>query len=464
MTITTQILTYKCRLQPTRQQRRALEAVTEQQRQLYNAALQERIEAFSRKVPLTGKGISVSVFDQGRSLTQIRADDPAFRGVQRRIQAGTLDNLDRAYKAFFKRAKAGAGASAGFPRFKGRDFFRGFRFNAPLQIKWDGKRLRFAGVPGGLRVSARDRARLPTLIADPKGGGTWKGVSFSRDGNRWSVCFQAEVPIRPRAGDAGSASVGVDWGTSVLAMLSTGEELRNDRPGMKLAAEQASAQRSLARKKKGSKRRMKARRRTQAVARRIANKRSNNLNKVSARLVRHYGTVVIEDIAVKKMTRSVPKEDIPPVVTRGRNRAALDAAPYKLRQMLTYKAVREGCELIVVPAEHTTQDCSHCGTRGDVALVDREFHCENCGSTLPRKLNAAINILNRAGRGSAGGEQSPKPDDSPVRPRNTSGRRKPIADGARGSDAALSTTAQMIHTDGGSRRRGKSKARTISYA
>lgn len=106
------LLTYKYRLNCEARQHRALERILEQQRQLYNAALEERIECYRK----TGK--SLNDIDQSKSLTLIRADDPAFALVQRRIQRATLKRLDRAYKSFFRRAKAGAGAASGFPKFR----------------------------------------------------------------------------------------------------------------------------------------------------------------------------------------------------------------------------------------------------------------------------------------------------------------------------------------------------------
>jgi len=90
----TMLLTYKYRLNPEKRQHRALERILEQQRQLYNAALEERIEAYRKS------GRTITDVDQSRSLTQIRADDPAFAGVQRRIQRETLRRLNRAYKGF----------------------------------------------------------------------------------------------------------------------------------------------------------------------------------------------------------------------------------------------------------------------------------------------------------------------------------------------------------------------------
>lgn len=110
----TMVLTYRVRLQPTKQHRRALESILEQQRQLYNAALEERIACYQK----TGR--TITDIDQSKSLTVIRADDQTFAVVQRRIQRATLIRLQRAFQSFFKRVKAGAGASSGFPTFRAK--------------------------------------------------------------------------------------------------------------------------------------------------------------------------------------------------------------------------------------------------------------------------------------------------------------------------------------------------------
>ena len=64
------ILTYRYRLLPTKRQHRALEAILESQRQLYNAALEERIDAYRKA------GVRRTYFDQARALTEWRQQDP----------------------------------------------------------------------------------------------------------------------------------------------------------------------------------------------------------------------------------------------------------------------------------------------------------------------------------------------------------------------------------------------------
>lgn len=406
-----QVLTYKYQLRPTSRQYRALEEILEQQRQLYNAALAERIDAYQK-----GR-ITISDAQQSKSLTQIRKDDPAFAMVQRRIQRETLRRLDRAYKAFFRRVKQGAGAP-GFPRFKGREFFDGFGFDAFQQISFDGKRLRFAGSAGGIRIN-KDRP-LPGKI---------KGVWFKREGRRWYAGFQVEIEPKPQR--VAGKDIGVDWGTSYLAVLSTGEHIPNPRHSERFQPELSAAQRTLARRPKGSKRRLKARVQIQRIQRKIRNCRQNTMNKLSARLAKQFRTVVVENIEARRML-AFPDETLPRHVVRRRNRELLDASPFDLRQKLAYKTVREGSKSIVVEAANSTRECSVCSALNEISLAEMWYRCVQCGCSLPRKVNAARVIKKRGladGDGPVPG--GAKPDTGPVCLANTGGSRKAAASGRR---------------------------------
>lgn len=396
----TMLLTYKYRLNPDKRQHAALKRILEQQRQLYNAALEERMLAYR----MAGK--SISEVEQSRSLTVIRADDPDFAGVQRRIQRETLRRLDRAYKAFFRRARQGAGTSAGFPQFKGWERFDGFGFDAFQQIAFDGGGLRFAGMPGRLRVYV-DRP-LPQVIDAETGELVTriKGVWFKAEDrcgdhiSRWHVGFQVEVARAPQR--ARGKTVGVDWGTSVLAALSTGEMIANPRNGEAAARALRRAQRRVARGRKGSKRRMKARRVKRALERKTANRRRNHLDKISKRLVTHYRAIAIETFPIKDlMNAERVGEALPQFVKTRRNREILDTAPFLLRQMTTYKALLHGARQIAIDpttvvndgnAAQPTQRCSMCGKLHFKEMTE-EHICRSpgvfFGMPLPRKVNAA---------------------------------------------------------------------------
>ena len=108
------------RLYPNSTQTAALEEACELHRQLYNAALEERIAAYRMC------GVSVTFVQQDASLTVIRNEHPAYAALPRKALVETLRRLDLAFAAFFRRCKAGE--TPGFPRFKARDRFKGFGF------------------------------------------------------------------------------------------------------------------------------------------------------------------------------------------------------------------------------------------------------------------------------------------------------------------------------------------------
>jgi putative transposase len=111
---------YKYRLLPEKRQHRALERILEDQRQLYNAAKQEREDCFRKT------GQLITYYSQCKSLTIIRRDCPDFSRYPVTLQRGALKRLDEAFRAFFRRVRSGS--KAGFPRFKSPTQFNSFQF------------------------------------------------------------------------------------------------------------------------------------------------------------------------------------------------------------------------------------------------------------------------------------------------------------------------------------------------
>ncbi|PYT92758.1 MAG: transposase, partial [Acidobacteria bacterium] len=111
--------TFKFRLYPNRQQREKLTATLDVCRELYNAGLQERIEACKKRTP-------VRVFDQMNQLPDIKEIRPDVAGVFSQVLQDTLRRLDKTYKAFFGRVQRGQ--QAGFPRFKGGHRYASFTY------------------------------------------------------------------------------------------------------------------------------------------------------------------------------------------------------------------------------------------------------------------------------------------------------------------------------------------------
>lgn len=197
------ILTYCYRLLPSKRQLRALEAILEGQRQLHNAALEERIGAFRNA------GVSRTYVDQCKALTEWRRDDPEAASVPLCVQRWTLTQLDEAYRGFFRRLKSGA--KPGFPRFRGEGRFDSFGFREYSGIRFENGRLRFRGMPGGLRVHLH--RPLPE-------GASIRSCAFRRDVKGWKFGFNVEVPKASQR--QCSRAVGVDLGISIFAALSDG--------------------------------------------------------------------------------------------------------------------------------------------------------------------------------------------------------------------------------------------------
>jgi putative transposase len=171
------ILTYCYRLLPRKDQHRALEALLEGQRQLYNAALEERIEAWRKA------GVTRTYVDQCRALTEWRHSDSDAASVPVCLQRWTLKQVDEAYRGFFRRLKAGG--APGFPRFRGKGRFDSFGFREFSGIRLENGRIRFKGLPGGLRVHLH--RPLPPDVPI-------RSCVFRRDVKGWKVGFSVGEP------------------------------------------------------------------------------------------------------------------------------------------------------------------------------------------------------------------------------------------------------------------------------
>ena len=379
------LLTYRYKLRPTRAQYAELDRVLELQRLLYNACLQERIEAW-RKARL-----SISKLDQNKSLTQIRSFDAAYAAMPACLSRWSIAKVDDAMGGFFKRVRKGQ--TPGFPRFRGMGRWTTFGFAEWKGIRLKGDRLLLKPFATGIRVHLH-RA-LPSNDI--------RSCTFTRKGRHWFVCLVVDV-AGAEAHEAPGSAVGIEH----LLTTSEGEHVENVRPRSRRERQLRIAQQALARCKRGSKRRRKVKERLRTVQRRILQARDTHLHQVSAALARRYETIGVEDLRLRNMTRSargtVEEPGTNVAQKAGLNRSLLDAAPGKLIQMLTYKAEKAGGKVVRVDPRNTSQACSSCGTIVRKALDERRHRC-TCGLDLHRDHNAALNVMGRAmPPGGSGGE------------------------------------------------------------
>ncbi len=363
------ILTYRYRLLPLKSQHRALERLCGEQRELYNAALEERIDCYRK----TGK--TRTYIDQCKALTQCRREISGMGELPANLQRWTLKRLDDAFQGFFRRLKARTG-KAGFPRFRGRGRWEAFGFAEFRGIRFDGKRLRFIGMPGGLRVHLHrplpDDADIRSCV-------------FRRDGRGWCVCLN--LAIKTAAKRAVASALGVDLGLKVFAYCSDNVVIPNPRIAQRAETELRRRQRALARCERGSHRRHKVRAQVARVHRKITDARNTWLHQQSAALGRRAHLIAVEDLNVANMIRH-------PTLAR----SIADASWSRFISMLDYKVEKTGGHLIRVDPRNTSQKCSGCRELVPKSLAVRTHACPSCGLVIDRDHNASLNIL-RAGIG-----------------------------------------------------------------
>lgn len=206
-------------------------------------------------------------------------------------------------------------------------------------------------------------------------------VTVSRDAaGRYHISILVESLIDEHA--PADATVGIDAGLTSLYTLSTGEKITNPRHEKRDRQKLARAQRNLSRKQKGSNNRVKARLKVARIHARIADRRRDNLHKLSTRLIRENQVVMIEDLSVRNMVRN-----------HSLARAISDASWAQFRRMLEYKADWYGRQVVAIDRFYpSTKACSECGVINDnLSLEIRDWTCL-CGTTHDRDINAAKNI------------------------------------------------------------------------
>jgi putative transposase len=376
------------RLRPTKGQQLRLVRLLEGQRELYNAALEERRGAWA-----WGQR-RVTKFEQYRELADLRAVRPEILEFGVTVCRGTLARLDGAFAGFYRRARAGH--RPGYPRFRGRGRWDSVSWPdiSGWKIDPDAGRLYLQGVG---HVTARLHRRLR---------GTPKTVTVRRRGRHWDVTvFCAAVPAQPLPGTG--RQVGLDLGVAALVATSEGELISNPRPRQALAGRLARAQVDRARRRRGSSRYRKASGAIGRVKAKEAAIRKDHLHQVSRRLVDRYDLICHEDLKVINMVRRAkPKPDpdhpgrfLPNggAAKSGLNDAICDSGWATLLSMITYKAEDAGRTIIAVDPRHTSQRCAACGhIAAGNRVTQAVFRCQACGHEAHADINAANNIL-RAG-------------------------------------------------------------------
>ncbi len=379
---------YTFKLYPSPAQAVEMERQRRLHQALYNGALEERIGAYR-------KGVHLSFVDQSRSIKIIKAECPEYAALHVHTLSETLNRLDKAYASFFRRVKAGK--TAGFPRFQSRDRFSGWAYKSHKVGFW--VTLRDGGKHGRLRLSGIGEMSMRGSMRDL---GEIRTCNIVRRGDDWFASIVVRGEFKR---ECGVEACGLDWGVNTFATIATSQgeliEIENPRHGKRTAGKLAKAQRDLARKKRGSNRRGKAKMKVRRLHEKLKMQRHDFLHQTSNRLINQFGMIATEQLNIAGMTRSAKGTVEEPgsrvAQKAGLNREILDTAPSAFLAMVDYKAACAGGMLVEINTRKH-KPSQTCPVSGEVVKksLSQRTHTLPDGSVIGRDHAAAMVILNVA--------------------------------------------------------------------
>ncbi len=229
-------LSYEYRLYPLRAQLSILSHALDELTYLWNHALAERRDTWEKKKR------RVTYLDQQARLKGWRTHDAAGLGsVACDLARDCLQRLDLAFRAFFRRVKAGE--EPGYPRFRRET--TSFTF-VPGNDPWDG------GPNGTCRLKLPRVGAVPVRRHRAPPPGAAKSVTIRQEGTAWYATLQYQVPDPAPPVGTPERPVGVDLGLTRLATLSLGETVEPPRFLRNAERRLRREQRLLSRKRRGS--------------------------------------------------------------------------------------------------------------------------------------------------------------------------------------------------------------------
>lgn len=320
---------YKFRMYPNRQQVAQLELTLDTCRYLYNLALADRKNVYETE------GIGQSYEDQAAKLT-VERKNGNFNSIYAHCLQDVLRRLDKSFKAFFRRVKAGE--EPGYPRFKGEGWYKSFTYpDSETGYKLDGSKLTLSKI-GSIRIFKHREVegKIKTCTIKKDNLGHWYAILISE--------VEDVSPIEPKT------AIGVDVGLKSLVALSGGETVEYPRYYVMAEKKLAAAQRNLSRKKKGSANRRKAKAKVAKISQDVQHHRDEFLHQLSKMLVDLADLIVFENLNISGMLKN-----------HHLAKHIQDHAWGKLIQFTQSKAAKAGKVVELVDARYTSQKCSQCG-------------------------------------------------------------------------------------------------------
>lgn len=341
-------------------------------RKVYNLMLSDKIESYKS----TGKFVTVTP-------AKYKKDYPYLREVDSLALANKQMDLQEAFRNTFSKSRK---KKNGFPKFK--------------SAKHSRKSYTTNNQKGTVAIIDNKCIKLPkignvkaVIHRVPDDSWTIKSATVSQesDGKYYiSVLFEFENTVNPYVADKTNA-IGLDYASDGLYVDSNGNTGTNHKYYRESHNKLAKAQRKLSRMQGSKKHEVKSNnyikqlRKVNKIHRHIANQRLDNLHKISTEIANQYDVVCVESLNMKAMSNK----------GFGNGKATLDNGYGMLLSMLEYKLSDRNKYLIKVDKWFpSSQICHCCGMLHPEMknLAIRKMTCD-CGLTISRDQNAAINIL-----------------------------------------------------------------------
>jgi putative transposase len=370
------IKTIKIRLKPTEEQEKLFWQASGTARFIYNWALNRQIENYKNG----GKFISDN--DLRKEITQLKKSELTWLNeISNNIPKQAVKDLCNAYKRFFtKKAKQ--------PKFKKKSKCRPSFYNdcAKLKVKKDKVLIEKIGW-----IELAEPERIPTNIK-------YSNPRITHDNKYWYIAVGIEV--EPEYQELTDKTIGIDLGIKDLAIINTGGKHKNINKTSivkKIKKKLKRLQRKVSRKYEKNKTKMKGgevrynktknimktEKKIKLIYRRLTNIRLNNIHQITTSLVKTKPqNIVIEDLNISGMMKN-----------RHLSKAIQEQCLYTFTNILEYKTKFYGINLVKASRWYpSSKTCSKCGNvKKDLKLSDRMYKCE-CGFSIDRDLNAAINL------------------------------------------------------------------------
>src|SRR5438128_4307523 len=164
---------YKYRLYPNKQQTEKLQWTLDRARELYNAALQERRDAYRMC------RVSISYNQQAAQLPEIKEIRPEYHDIHSQVLQDVLRRVKKASDTFFRRIKEGK--TPGYPRFQGYGRYDSFTFPQSGFTLTEDNRVCLSKI-GTIKIKMHRNME-----------GRVKTCTIKREGQHWSIIFTSEV-------------------------------------------------------------------------------------------------------------------------------------------------------------------------------------------------------------------------------------------------------------------------------